>query len=128
MKTVKPKLLVKDKLLRSGKALVNVELRPLRREKRGTEVQHFECYPYNTTLKKHFPWVQGQAICFRNLARPLASPMSLGTRIRAVSMISVYYVNHNRLRKQLTVRLLHANNYEKQGIEYPPSNFSAIAR
>ena len=39
------KLLVKDKLLHSGKVPVNAELRPLRREKRGTEVQpirHFE--------------------------------------------------------------------------------------
>ena len=33
------KLLVKDKLLHSGKVPVNAELRPLRREKRGTEVQ-----------------------------------------------------------------------------------------
>ena len=32
------KLLVKDKLLYSG---VNVELRPLRREKRGAEVQRY---------------------------------------------------------------------------------------
>ena len=30
------KLLVKDKLLHSGKVPVNTELRPLRREKRGT--------------------------------------------------------------------------------------------
>ena len=35
------KLLVKDKLLYSGKLLVNAELRPLRREKRGTEVQQY---------------------------------------------------------------------------------------
>ena len=33
------KLLVKDKLLHSGKVPINVELRPPRREKRGTEVQ-----------------------------------------------------------------------------------------
>ena len=33
------KLLVKDKLLHIGKVPVNVELRPLRREKRETEVQ-----------------------------------------------------------------------------------------
>ena len=33
------KLLVKDKLLQSGKVPLNAELRPLRREKRGTEVQ-----------------------------------------------------------------------------------------
>ena len=32
------KLLVKDKLLHSGKVPVNAELRSLRREKRGTEV------------------------------------------------------------------------------------------
>ena len=32
------KLLVKDKLLYSEKVPVNMELRPLRREKRGTEV------------------------------------------------------------------------------------------
>ena len=35
------KLLVKDKLLHSGKVSVNVELRPLRREKQGTEVQQY---------------------------------------------------------------------------------------
>ena len=35
------KLLVKDKLLHSGKAPMNVELRPLRREKRGTEVERY---------------------------------------------------------------------------------------
>ena len=35
------KLLVKDKLLHSGKLLVNAELRPLRREERGTEVQRY---------------------------------------------------------------------------------------
>ena len=35
------KLLVKDKLLHSGKVLVNTELRPLRREKRRTEVQQY---------------------------------------------------------------------------------------
>ena len=35
------KLLVKDKLLHSGKVLVNAELRPLRREKPGTEVQRY---------------------------------------------------------------------------------------
>ena len=35
------KLLVKQKLLYSGKVPVNVELRPLRREKRGTEVQRY---------------------------------------------------------------------------------------
>ena len=35
------KLLVKDKLLNSGKVSVNVELRPLRREKRGTKVQRY---------------------------------------------------------------------------------------
>ena len=35
------KLLVKDKLLHSGKVPVNAELRPLRREKRGTEVQRY---------------------------------------------------------------------------------------
>ena len=33
------KLLVKDKLLYSRKVAVNAELRPLRREKRGTEIQ-----------------------------------------------------------------------------------------
>ena len=33
------KLLLKDKLLHSGKVPLNIELRPLRREKRGTEVQ-----------------------------------------------------------------------------------------
>ena len=33
------KLLVKDKLLHSGKAPMNAELRPLRREKRRAEVQ-----------------------------------------------------------------------------------------
>ena len=39
------KLLEKEKLLYSGKVPVNGELRPLRREKQGTEVQqirHFE--------------------------------------------------------------------------------------
>ena len=36
-----PKLLVKDKLLHSGKVLVNAELRPLRREKRGIKVQRY---------------------------------------------------------------------------------------
>ena len=35
------KLPVKDKLLHSGKVPVNAELRPLRREKRGTEVQQY---------------------------------------------------------------------------------------
>ena len=35
------KLIVKDKLLHSGKVPVNVELRPLRREKRRTEVQQY---------------------------------------------------------------------------------------
>ena len=35
------KLLVKDKLLHSGKVPVNVELRPLRRKKLGTEVQRY---------------------------------------------------------------------------------------
>ena len=35
------KLLVKDKLLHSGKVPVNAELSPLRREKRGTEVQRY---------------------------------------------------------------------------------------
>ena len=35
------KLLVKDKLLHSGKVPVNAELRPPRREKRGTEVQRY---------------------------------------------------------------------------------------
>ena len=35
------KLLVKDKLLHNGKVPVNAELRPLRREKRGTEVQRY---------------------------------------------------------------------------------------
>ena len=35
------KLLVKDKLLHSGKVPVNAELRPLRREKRGTKVQQY---------------------------------------------------------------------------------------
>ena len=35
------KVLVKDKLLHSGKVPVNAELRPLRREKRGTEVQRY---------------------------------------------------------------------------------------
>ena len=30
-----------DKLLHSGKVPVNAELRPLRREKRGTEVQRY---------------------------------------------------------------------------------------
>ena len=34
-------LLVKDKLLYSGKVPVNAELRPLRREKRGKEVQRY---------------------------------------------------------------------------------------
>ena len=34
-------LLVKDKLLYSGKVPVNVELRPLRREKRGKKVQRY---------------------------------------------------------------------------------------
>ena len=33
------KLLVKDKLLYGGKVPANVELIPLRREKRGTEIQ-----------------------------------------------------------------------------------------
>ena len=33
------KVLVKDKLLHCGKVPVNMELRPLRRQKRGTEVQ-----------------------------------------------------------------------------------------
>ena len=36
-----PKLLVKDKLLHSGKVSVNAKLKPLRREKRGTEVQRY---------------------------------------------------------------------------------------
>ena len=35
------KLLVKDKLLHSGKVTVNAELRPLRKEKRGMEVQRY---------------------------------------------------------------------------------------
>ena len=35
------KLLVKNKLLHSGKVPVNTELRPLRREKRGMEVQQY---------------------------------------------------------------------------------------
>ena len=35
------KLLVKDKLLHSGKVPVNAEMSPLRREKRGTEVQRY---------------------------------------------------------------------------------------
>ena len=35
------KLLVKDKLLHSGKAPVNVELRTLRKEKRGMAVQRY---------------------------------------------------------------------------------------
>ena len=35
------KLLVKDKLLHSGKVPVNAELRPLRREEQGTEVQRY---------------------------------------------------------------------------------------
>ena len=35
------KLLVKDKLFYSGKVPVNAKLRPLRREKRGTEVQRY---------------------------------------------------------------------------------------
>ena len=35
------KLLVKDKLLHSGKVPINAELRPLTREKRGTEVQQY---------------------------------------------------------------------------------------
>ena len=35
------KLLVKDKLLHSEKVPMNAELRPLRREKRGTEVQRY---------------------------------------------------------------------------------------
>ena len=36
-----PKLLVKDKLLHSGKVPVNAKLKPLRRKKRGTEVQRY---------------------------------------------------------------------------------------
>ena len=35
------KLLVKDKLLHNGKVSVNTELRPLKREKRGTKVQRY---------------------------------------------------------------------------------------
>ena len=35
------KLLLKDKLLHSGKVHVNAQLRPLRREKCGTEVQQY---------------------------------------------------------------------------------------
>ena len=35
------KLLVKDKLLHSGKVHVNADLRPPRRAKRGTEVQRY---------------------------------------------------------------------------------------
>ena len=35
------KLLVKDKLLHSGKVPVNAELSPLRRKKQGTEVQRY---------------------------------------------------------------------------------------
>ena len=35
------KLLMKDKLLHSGNVPVNAELKPLRREKRGTEVQRY---------------------------------------------------------------------------------------
>ena len=35
------KQLVKDKLLHSGKVPDNAELRPLRSEKRGTEVQRY---------------------------------------------------------------------------------------
>ena len=35
------KVLVKDKLLHSGKVPMNAELRPLRRQKRGTEVQRY---------------------------------------------------------------------------------------
>ena len=45
------KLLVKDKLLHSGKVPVNAELRPLRREKRGTEVQRYG------TLNKAMPHI-----------------------------------------------------------------------
>ena len=36
------KLLVKDKLLHSGKVPDNAKLRILRREKRGTEVQQYD--------------------------------------------------------------------------------------
>ena len=43
------KLLVKDKLLYNGKVPVNAELRPLRREKRGTEVQRYGTL--NETMK-----------------------------------------------------------------------------
>ena len=35
------KLLVEDKLLHSGKVPVNAKLRPLRREKRGTELHNY---------------------------------------------------------------------------------------
>ena len=38
------KLLVKDKLLHSGKVPVNAELIPLRREKRRTEVQRYDTF------------------------------------------------------------------------------------
>ena len=44
-----PKLLVKDKLLHSGKVSVNEKLKPLRREKRGTEVQRYGTL--NDTMK-----------------------------------------------------------------------------
>ena len=45
------KLLVKNKLhvLHSGKVPMNAELRPLRREKRGTEVQRYGTL--NETIK-----------------------------------------------------------------------------
>ena len=44
-----PKLLVKDKLLHSGKVSMNAKLKPLRREKRGTEVQQYGTL--NETMK-----------------------------------------------------------------------------
>ena len=47
------KLLVKDKLLYNGKEPVNAELRPLRREKRGTMD--------NIILLLYYPWRNGSS-------------------------------------------------------------------
>ena len=56
-------------------------------------------YSYNTWEHRRNAFLalylaQGWAICFRNTARPRASPVSLGTRVRAVSTINNYCVLH----------------------------------
>ena len=65
------------------------------------------------TLKKRFPClIFGARIrdLIQNMARPWASPVSLGTRVRAVSAINiVYYVNYNCLHKQLALLCIRGN-------------------